>query len=98
MSSRADTALEHIHTLYLMQLKILDLLDQELNTPEARRTARAEIKEFQRLLRLVDWRYMGGEDVLESLKHLSSDMEVKLKGVKKRQRFRVTSFAFRKPS
>lgn len=79
MSSRADTALEHIHTLYLMQIKILDLLDQELSTSEARRTARAEIKEFQRLLRLADWRYMGGEDVWESLKALPVELEQKLK-------------------
>ncbi len=76
--SKADTALEHIHTLYLMQLNILDLLDQELNTPEARRTARAEIKEFQRLLGLADWRYMGGEDVWEALKALPKELEEKI--------------------
>ena len=77
--SKADTALEHIHNLYIMQLQILDLLDQELNTPEARRQARAQIKEFQHLLRLADWRYMGGEDVLESLKSLPVELEQKLR-------------------
>lgn len=76
--SKADTALEHVHNLYLMQLKILDLLDRELSTPEARREARAQIKEFQHLLRLADWRYMGGEDVLESLKTLPKELEEKL--------------------
>ena len=76
--TKADTALEHIHNLYVMQMQILDLLDQELNTPEARRQARAQIKEFQRLLRLADARYMGGEDVWESLKTLPKELEQKL--------------------
>lgn len=79
MTNKADTALQHVQNLYLMQLKILDLLDQELNTPQARREARANIKEFQQLLRLADWRYMGGEDVLESLKALPVELEQKLK-------------------
>lgn len=77
--SRADTALEHVHNLYVMQLQILDLLNQELNTPEARRQARAQIKEFQHLLRLADARYMGGEDVWEALKSLPKELEEKLK-------------------
>ena len=77
--SQADTALAHIHHLYVMQLEILDLLDQELNTPEARKRARAQIKEFQRLLRLADARYMGGEDVWEALKSLPKELEHKLK-------------------
>ena len=77
--SKADTALEHVQNLYLMQLKILDLLEQDLNSPEARREARAQVKEFQNLLRLADWRYMGGEDVLESLKTLPVELEQKLR-------------------
>lgn len=76
--SKADTALEHIHNLYVMQLQILDLLDRRLSTPQARREARAQIKEFQKLLRLADARYMGGEDVLEALKALPKELEEKL--------------------
>lgn len=77
--TNADIALEHIHHLYGMQLQILDLLDRELNTPQARREARAQIKEFQRLLRLADARYMGGEDVWEALKALPKELAQKLK-------------------
>ena len=79
MSTKAEAALEHVHNLYLMQFKMLDLLQQELTTPEARREARENMKEFQLLLRKADWRYMGGEDVLLSLKSLPSEMEQKLK-------------------
>lgn len=78
MTSTADTALEHVHHLYVMQLQILDLLDRKLSTPQARREARAQIKEFQRLLRLADARYMGGEDVWEALKALPKELEQKL--------------------
>lgn len=78
MPTKADTALEHIHNLYVLQLQILELLDRRLSTPQARREARAQIKEFQRLLRLADARYMGGEDVLEALKALPKELEQKL--------------------
>ena len=76
--SKADTALEHIHNLYMVQLQILDMLDQKLNTPASRKEARASIKEFQKLLRMADARYMGGEDVWEALKSLPKELEQKL--------------------
>lgn len=76
--SKADLALEHIHNLYGMQLKMLDMLDKKLNTPQARKEARASIKEFQKLLRLADARYMGGEDLWEALKSLPKELEQKL--------------------
>ncbi len=79
MTTKADAALAHVHNLYLMQWKMLDLLQQDLATPEARKEARENMKEFQDLLRKADWRYMGGEDVLEALKSLPSEMEMKLK-------------------
>ena len=77
--SKAEAALQHVHNLYLMQFKMLDLLQQDLTTPEARREARDNMKEFQQLLRKADWRYMGGEDVLDALRMLPSEMEMKLR-------------------
>ena len=84
MTTKADLALQHVHTLYLMQFKLLDLLERDLSTPQARREARASIKEFQKLLMSADWRYMGGEDVVEALKTLPVEIESKLNGVKLR--------------
>lgn len=72
-------AIEHIHNLYVMQSQIIDLLDRDLSTPKARKEARANIREFQKLLRVADWRYMGGEDVLEALKSLSVELQRRLK-------------------
>ena len=79
MTSKADAALQHVQNLYLMQFKMLDMLQHDLTTPQARREARASMKEFKLLLRKADWRYMGGEDVLESLKSLPTEIEQKLK-------------------
>ena len=79
MTTKADAALAHVHTLYIMQFKMLDMLAQDLGTPKARREARDNMKEFQQLLRKADWRYMGGEDVMEALKNIPSEMEMKLK-------------------
>lgn len=73
------TAIAHIHNLYVMQSQIIDLLDRDLNTPKARKEARANIREFQKLLRAADWRYMGGEDVLEALKSLSAELQQRLR-------------------
>ena len=84
--TKANSALEHVHNLYLMQFKMLDLLQQDLTTPEARREARENMREFQTLLRKADWRYMGGEDVLESLKTIPNEMESKLKALPKKKR------------
>lgn len=79
MTTKAEAALQHVHNLYVMQFKMLDLLQQDLATPQARKEARENMKEFQQLLRKADWRYMGGEDVLESLKTLPNEVEMKLK-------------------
>ena len=83
MTSKADSALQHVHNLYLMQFKMLDLLQQDLTTPEARKEARQNMREFQELLSSADWRYMGGEDVLEALRTLPNEMEMKLKRQKR---------------
>ena len=85
MTTRADLALQHVHNLYLMQFKMLDLLERDLQTPEARKEARENMKEFQTLLQMADWRYMGGEDVLQSLQTIPTEMEQKLKESRKRR-------------
>lgn len=79
MSEKTDAALERVHNLYMMQCILLDMLAQDLRDPEVRREAQESVREFQKLLEKADWRYMGGEDVLESLKTLPVEMKAKLK-------------------
>ncbi len=79
MPTAANRALERVHNLYLQQLKLFDLLDQDLGDPKMRREARTQVKEFEQLLHGADWRYMGGTDVLEALRQLPEEIMAKLK-------------------
>lgn len=83
MSTAADRALECVQNLYAMQVKLLDLLQGDLSDDKVRRDVRAAMREFEVLLQKADWRYMGGEDVLESLKMLPVEVGQALKIGKK---------------
>lgn len=74
-----DRALEKIQTLYVMQTELIHALTGDLSDPRARKHARHQMREFEVLLGQADHRYMGGEDVLESLKSLPIEMSQKLK-------------------
>jgi hypothetical protein len=79
MSTKADQALEKVQHLYLVQTDLIRALEMDLSDPRARKDVREKMKEFDQLLNQVDYRYMGGEDVIEGLKSLSTEMVVKLK-------------------
>lgn len=93
-SSKSDRSLEQIHHLYIMQGSLISLLGHgNFRDPTVRKTARENVKEFLSLLRKADARYMGGEDVVESLKTLPKEIEEKLrkspvstKGLKKKRK------------
>lgn len=80
--TRADIALQDLHTLYSMQFELLEMLDQDLSDPRARKSARDSMKRFQELLDRADHRYMGGEDVLESLQKIPVEIDGKLRETK----------------
>ncbi|TSC57504.1 MAG: hypothetical protein Greene041619_1130 [Candidatus Peregrinibacteria bacterium Greene0416_19] len=78
--SKSDSALETVHTLYVMQTELIDLLERsDLQDPDARRQARKQMKEFQELLDRADRRYMGGEDVWDSLVRLPQEIAKKIR-------------------
>jgi hypothetical protein len=79
MTNKSDAAMERVHNLYMMQCILLDMLAQDLRDPDMRKEAQSTVREFKKLLDQADWRYMGGEDVLESLKTIPSEMTQKLK-------------------
>jgi len=72
-ATRADRALERVQNLYIVQTRLIKLLESDLRDPVIRKETQASIKEFQNLLSKADWRYMGGEEVWESLKMLPRD-------------------------
>lgn len=78
--TKSDRSLEQIHSLYIMQGSLITLLGRgNFRDPTVRKEARENMKEFLSLLRKADARYMGGEDVLESLKTLPKEIEEKIK-------------------
>jgi hypothetical protein len=78
-TTRADRALENVQNLYAMQFQLLGLLESDLRDPEVRKEVRTQMKQFEELLARADWRYMGGQDVWETLKSLPEEMARKLK-------------------
>jgi len=78
-TSKSDLALERVQNLYVLQTKLLSSLDSDLGDPDARRDVREAMRSFEKLLNVVDWRYMGGMDVYDALLKLPAEVTLKLK-------------------
>lgn len=73
------TALATVQDLYLIQVELWRFLDTPTITPDAVSEARENLRSFSRLLGSADWRYMGGEDVYETLRSMCSEVDAKIK-------------------
>ncbi|MEK7218644.1 MAG: hypothetical protein AAB728_04230, partial [Patescibacteria group bacterium] len=82
--SLSDVALERVHTLYLLQTKFITSLDNGLRSPTLRAELISDIRTFQRLLAQADWRYMGGPEVLDSLRELHGEVKARLDVLQKK--------------
>lgn len=72
-------SLEQVHTLYTLQLDLWKILDAELKHPEEVKQASRQVKTFRTLLSQVDWRYMGGQDIVDDLNQMYIEAQSKLK-------------------
>lgn len=79
MSSKKDTALNKVQNLYLMQVELWNFLDDSELDADRVKSVQKTLKEFKALLKEVDWQIMGGEDVLESLQLIPTEVNAKLK-------------------
>ncbi|MBI3331498.1 hypothetical protein HYZ99_00885 [Candidatus Peregrinibacteria bacterium] len=77
--TKYEAAMQIVYELYALQVRLWELLDADLSDPNLRKEAKKQTKIFESLLQSADWRYMGGEDVYESLKQLPEEVTVKLK-------------------
>ena len=59
-----------------MQVELWNFLD---GSSADAQSAQKTLKEFKALLKEVDWQVMGGEDVLESLQLIPTEVNEKLK-------------------
>lgn len=78
-SSKKQSALSKVQSLYVMQVELWDFLDDQEPAKEKAETVQKTLKEFNSLLKEVDWQYMGGEEVLETLQSIPQQVNKKLK-------------------
>ncbi len=87
----AKRDLDAIHNLYHLQVELGSKLGRKLSEKDHEK-AKSQLKEFASLLSNADWRYMGGEDVYNSLvtlkdeigEQLRSKASKKLQGIARR--------------
>ncbi len=78
-SSKKQSALSKVQSLYVMQVELWDFLDDQEADKTKAETVQKTLKEFNSLLKDVDWQYMGGEEVLETLQSIPQQVNKKLK-------------------
>jgi len=72
--------LDKVHSLYVMQMDLWKILDGKVRGEHQLKEARKQIRHFRKLLKEVDWRYMGGEDVYQTLEEMGLKADRKLRG------------------
>ncbi len=76
MPSKKQSPLSKVQSLYLMQVELWDFLDgKEQDLSKAKKT----LQEFTQLLGEVDPSVMGGEDIIESMQTIPTEVRQKLK-------------------
>ena len=91
MPSKKASALEKVQDLYLMQVELWNFLDDEKIDAEQRKNIERTLREFKQLLREVDWHYMGGEDVLQTLTWIPQEVSLKLRHAPRRSPTKVAT-------
>ena len=73
--------LTKVQNLYVMQIEIWKVLDGRVRSPQKIEEARKCLRQFKSLLKDVDWKYMGGEDVYDELKKMAGEADAKLRNL-----------------
>lgn len=74
MSSKSDLGLQRVQDLYAMHMELVRALSADLSNPDVRKEIQKRMREFGSLLAKVDYRYMGGEDVLEAMREFPREV------------------------
>lgn len=78
-SKKSQSALSKVQSLYVMQVELWNFLDDKEADTEKAKTVQKTLKEFNTLLKEVDWQYMGDEEVLKTLQSIPQEVNKKLK-------------------
>lgn len=82
----SQSALTKVHDLYVMQIELWKhLREGNFQNPNQRKETQRCLRQFSRLLDQVDWHYMGGEDVLLSLREMRGEVSARLRNIRRRK-------------
>lgn len=84
--TQSDSALAKVQNLYILQVELWNFLDGDDLKEDDFKRAQKNLRQFKSLMKEVDWRYMGGEDVLETLERIQKEVAMKLKSASKIKR------------
>jgi hypothetical protein len=88
--SVSQSALSKVHDLYVMQIELWKHLRAgNFQNDKRRKETQKCLRQFSRLLDEVDWHYMGGEDVLESLRAIRGEVSARLRNIRRRKMTRA---------
>ena len=77
--STSSSGLATVQSLYVVQLELTELVEGGLRSADDIKEAKKQLRKFSQLLKDADWRYMGGEDVYESLQKIRDDVAKRVK-------------------
>lgn len=79
------TGLAIVQQLYFLQTELIQFVENADEVqPDDVKKAKSSIKEFKSLLKEADWKYMGGEDVYNSLEKFMIDINKEIKDLTKK--------------
>jgi hypothetical protein len=82
----SQNALSKVHDLYVMQIELWKhLREGNFQNANQRKETQKCLRQFSKLLNQVDWHYMGGEDVLESLHFMRGEVSARLRNIRRRK-------------
>lgn len=77
-STKQSSGLITVQNLYLMQFQLMEYLQDGIRTESQAKEAKQCLRQFKVLLGEADPRYMGGEDVVETLQEIQEEMSARL--------------------
>ncbi|MFA7681548.1 MAG: hypothetical protein WCX61_00795 [Candidatus Peribacteraceae bacterium] len=89
--------LDKVHDLYIMQIELWKVLDGHVRGEKQLTEARKRLRQFTKLLKEVDWRYMGGEDVYQTLEEMGLQADRKLRAKAEQQTRKTVKAVAKKP-
>lgn len=78
-NAKQSSGIATVQNLYVMQFQLMEYLQGGIRSENQAKEAKQCLRQFKTLLDEADPRYMGGEDVVETLQEIQDEMAERLK-------------------